>query len=74
MPPRKKKTDTPKKETAKAAKPTAGSLARKKRALIDELKSEYVSAERGAEIRNLLDGDLADVPILSQAELNRLDS
>ncbi len=52
--------------------PTAGSLARRKRALIDELKSADTSRERQLEVHAIVEGELADVPILSYAEISRL--
>ena len=51
----------------------AGSLARRKHALLDELRSSDVSAERQIEIRAELDeSPMTETPILSWAELQRL--
>lgn len=69
MPPRKTKKTA---DTPKAAKPSAASLARRKHALIDELRDENTPLTRQLEIRAELDGALADVPNLSHQELSRL--
>ena len=51
----------------------AGSLARRKRSLLDELRSQGVTPERQSAIRQELAGaPLVFVPILSQRELARL--
>lgn len=72
----KKKTSEPKADapttTPKKAKPSAASQARRKRALIDELRSEHTSASRSAAIHKIIDTELANVPILSHQELSRL--
>ena len=59
-------------EPPKKAKLTYGSRCRYKHALIHELKSERVSAPRQSEIRHILKSELADIPILSHAEISRL--
>lgn len=60
-------------EASQPSPPSAGSLARRKRALIDELKSQDVTAERQAAIAHELDGaSLRSTPILSHAEIRRL--
>ena len=48
------------------------SLARQKAHLLAELRDAETGPVRAAEIRELIDGPLADVPILSYAELQRL--
>ena len=48
------------------------SLARQKAHLLAELRDAETGPVRAAEIRELIDGPLADVPILSYAERQRL--
>lgn len=48
------------------------SLVRRKAELLNEARSPGVTAERVAEIRKEIDGPLADVPILSYQERQRL--
>lgn len=56
----------------KASKPSAASLARRKRELIDELRSEHTAVARATEIHKILRTEFAGVPILSHQELSRL--
>lgn len=87
MPPRKKKSTAkqpdveatsapePAKAEAPAPKkqgPTQGSLIRKKRDLLCDLRDEHTPLGRQLEIRAELDGPLADVPNLSVQEISRL--
>lgn len=72
-PKRRKKVSTPSKTvTPKADKPTFASKCRRKAALIAEVKSESIDPTRKDEIYAIINGELADIPSLSYAELQRL--
>ena len=54
-----------------ASDATYASQCRRKRALVDEIKSEYTTPARSAEIRLAIDA-IPEIPILSHTELERL--